>query len=104
MEACEAAVTALQLMRDKDYADDLWEMAKTEGIGNSCRMKVLSFSSRVLNHGYRCLQQKRLAPNVAPRTYFGMRNRATNTEKHRESGYPAEHAPKSSSNSKIQNV
>eukprot|EP00427_Karlodinium_veneficum_P014295 CAMPEP_0169071002 /NCGR_PEP_ID=MMETSP1015-20121227/5425_1 /TAXON_ID=342587 /ORGANISM="Karlodinium micrum, Strain CCMP2283" /LENGTH=918 /DNA_ID=CAMNT_0009130055 /DNA_START=16 /DNA_END=2768 /DNA_ORIENTATION=- len=33
---CEASVTAMQLMRDQDYADDLWEMAKREGIGNTC--------------------------------------------------------------------
>lgn len=34
--ACEASVSALQLMRDRDYADDLWDMARAEGAGNQC--------------------------------------------------------------------
>jgi len=34
--ACEASITALELFRDLDWAEDLWEFATTEGIGSQC--------------------------------------------------------------------
>ena len=45
---------------------------------------------------YRCLRKKRPLPNFNPRAYLGLQNGATNAEKHGESEFTAQNAPKPS--------